>query len=167
MLNTLSVAKNIDQDLVLKISNNLHVVGTKVISYETYVADIKLGPKGLARRVRVIADGKFSRTTSKQLSQLAALLGTRVELKTKDHQLFDRFEYGGSIRIKGALSRDASRTIVKKLATGNSLHDSTVASIPSFDKTDLAKLLTYTEGNPKLKELVETVLFLAKIGITG
>ena len=72
-----------------------------------------------------------------------------------------------NIKIKGALSRDASRTIIKKLATSNSLHDSTVASIPSFDKTDLAKLLTYTEGNPKLKEQVETVLFLAKIGITG
>ena len=83
MLNTLSAAKNIDKDLVLKISNNLHTIGTKVISYETYVADIKLGPKGLDRRVRVIADGKFSRTTTKQLSQLAALLGTRVELKTQ------------------------------------------------------------------------------------
>jgi hypothetical protein len=167
MLNTLSVAKNIDQDLVLKISNNLHVVGTKVISYETYVADIKLGSKGLDRRVRVIADGKFSRTTTKQLSQLADLLGARVESAHLIHQLFDRLQCGVSIRIKGALSRDASRTIIKKLATGNSLHDSTVASIPSFNKTDLAKLLTYTEGNPKLKEQVETVLFLAKIGITG
>jgi uncharacterized protein YgbK (DUF1537 family) len=59
----------------LKVANNLFIVGTQVISYETVVARIK--------GRQILVNGSYSRTTGKQIARLAQMTGfERVEQTT-------------------------------------------------------------------------------------
>jgi len=89
--------------LNFKLGNNLFLQGDKVISYETHVADIKDG--------HIQARGKYSRTTSKQISKVASILKLKLHSSDKRED-FWKHEYGAKFSIDNCLSEKISEFII-------------------------------------------------------
>jgi len=93
-------------NLNLELSPNLHIIGEKIISYETHVASIK--------KNCIESFGKFSRTTSKQIGSVASIIGLPIHHAYKDVPFY-KYEQG--VRCNGvvdeALSRDISLMILR------------------------------------------------------
>jgi len=60
----------------LKVANNLFIVGTQVISYETVVASI-------TDRL-ILVNGTYSRTTGKQIAKLRRMTGFEIVYRPAD-----------------------------------------------------------------------------------
>ena len=58
-------------NITLRVKPNLHIEGDSIISYETEVA--RIHPDGIE------VFGKYSRTTSKQITLLAEMLGLPIK----------------------------------------------------------------------------------------
>lgn len=58
-----------------KVAHNVFIDGSKVISYQTHVADIVDG--------KLIENGKYSMSTSRQMSRLASKLGLELVRSTE------------------------------------------------------------------------------------
>lgn len=69
----------------LKVKENLFIIGNRVVSYETAVATIKDG--------RIVAHGKYSRSTGKQLGYLSRLTGLPLQC-SNEKRAFYQFELG-------------------------------------------------------------------------
>jgi hypothetical protein len=98
-------------EIKLKIKDNLFVEGGHtIISYDTAVAKIE--------DRKIVEIGKFSRTTTKHISQVATMLGYPVQ-SNKEKKGFWRFEYGVKTN-QGAftLSPKLSHEIVGNLKSG-------------------------------------------------
>ena len=89
--------------LNFKLGNNIFLQGDKVISYETHVADIKDG--------YIEARGKYSRTTSKQISKVASVLKLKLHTSNKKGDFY-RYEYGAKFSIDNCLSQKISAFII-------------------------------------------------------
>jgi hypothetical protein len=89
--------------LNFKLGNNIFLQGDKVISYETHVADIKDG--------HIQARGKYSRTTSKQISKVASILKLKLHSSDKRED-FWKHEYGAKFSIDNCLSEKISEFII-------------------------------------------------------
>jgi|GEM_PF-1655532 len=87
-------------NLKLQLSPNLHIVGEKIISYETHVASIK--------KNWIESFGKFSRTTGKQIGSVARLIGLPIYEAYKDIPFY-KHEQG--VRCNGVVGETLSRDI--------------------------------------------------------
>ena len=89
--------------LNFKLGNNIFLQGNKIISYETHVADIKEGC--------IEARGKYSRTTTKQISKVASTLGLALHSSDKRKD-FWKHEFGAKFSIDNCLSEKISTFII-------------------------------------------------------
>ena len=89
--------------LNFKLGNNIFLQGNKIISYETHVADIKEGC--------IEARGKYSRTTTKQISRVASTLGLALHSSDKRKD-FWKHEFGAKFSIDNCLSEKISTFII-------------------------------------------------------
>jgi hypothetical protein len=111
----------------LKVANNLFIVGTQVISYETVVARIE--------GRQILVNGTYSRTTGKQIARLAQMTGfERVEQKVKRY--FDEFHLGVQCRVDGAISPKGSSAILEWVSKGHSFSESALFCLDILIKKD-------------------------------
>ena len=89
--------------LNFKLGNNIFLQGNKIISYETHVADIKEGC--------IEARGKYSRTTTKQISRVASTLGLALHSSDKRKD-FWKHEFVAKFSIDNCLSEKISTFII-------------------------------------------------------
>lgn len=113
----------------LKLKDNLWVRGDKVISYETVVGKI-VGDT-------LIELGKFSRTTSKHIHDVARRFGLSVKpAQTPKKESFYKFETGVKCEAPGALTVRTSQHIAQAMASGMNYLNA-AASVPNLSKRDL------------------------------
>ena len=94
-----------------KVTDNLYVEDNHVISYETVVARIEGDT--------LVELGKFSRTTSRHISKVAALMNKRViaaDRKVKPD--FYKFELGAKTSYDNSISQKTSLLILQSLGEG-------------------------------------------------
>ena len=102
--------------ITLKITENLHVVGDRVISYDTNVAVIKDNT--------LVELGKWSRTTSKHICRVASLFRLRViPAKDKKWPSYGWLEYGVKSRIADSIGPDTSAKLAEIISTGVIFND--------------------------------------------
>jgi len=73
---------------IKKLKTNLHLVGDKVYSYETHVANIDKG--------QLIELGKFSKTTTNHIKYVAEVFGLSIVRSTEKPD-FVKHEFGVNI----------------------------------------------------------------------
>jgi len=113
----------------LKIKENLWVRGNDVISYETIVAKI-VGDK-------LVELGKFSRTTSKHVQEVARRFRLKIEFTKKPKkEYFYKYEQGVKCETPGALTQKTSLHISDAISEGMDYLNAT-ASVPNLPKRDL------------------------------
>lgn len=100
--------------LTLKVKDNLHIISTeeevKVISYRTHVATIVDD--------KICVYGKWSRTTTRQLNELASLTGLPLRPATSSNysdRYFNKLHYGVQCNLVDSVSTRASSLILKTL----------------------------------------------------
>ena len=112
----------------LKIKENLWVKGNDVISYETVVAKI-IGDK-------LVELGKYSRTTSKHIHEVARRFRLKIEsTKKPKKEYFYKFEQGVKCEAPGALTGRTSLHIADALGNGMDFLNA-VASVPNLPRKD-------------------------------
>ena len=111
----------------LKIRDNLFIEGGKsIISYETHVATIENG--------RIVEHGKYSRTTSRQISYISGLTKLPVT-SSKDKQGYWKFEFG--VRCQPGsdhLSPEYSVEVIKSMQGGKTFFQALVLCTPQKRK---------------------------------
>ena len=82
-------------NLNLKLSPNLHIAGDRILSYDTHVATIHFDPS-LSPSIhnRIVAFGKYSRTTGKHIARVATLLGVPIDYIKDEKQVFFKYMQG-------------------------------------------------------------------------
>ena len=126
----------------LKIKDNLFIVGTRVISYETEVAKINL------KTGEIVTNGTYSRTTSKQLAYLSILTGLTL-VKSKKRGRYFEFGFGTKCSTDGVqLSTTSAQTIVSKLGVARDIQ--------------LAAAFSWVELNPHDANLLQEKLRLSR-----
>lgn len=123
--------------LKLKVGENLHISGDKVISYDTVVAKIS-GDS-------LIELGRFSRTTTKHISKVAEVFGFKI-VSNKTKQLFWRYDFGVKINLESALSTKTAVKIGELVKEGVSIENSIylvdLTQIPKKDREEIEYLLS-------------------------
>ncbi len=122
----------------LKIRDNLFIeAGKSIISYSTHVATIEGG--------RIVEHGKYSRTTTRQISYIAGL--TRLPVtSSKEKQGYWKFEFG--VRCQpgtDALSPSYSVEVLQAMQGGKTFFQALVLCIPQ-KKKDRAIVNQYFES---------------------
>ena len=122
----------------LKIRDNLFIEGgNSIISYRTHVATIENG--------RIIEHGKYSRTTSRQISYISGLTGLPVT-PSKDKQGYWKFDFG--VRCESgtdSLSPVYSEEVLKSMQEGKTFFQALVLCAPQKRK-DKAIVNQYFES---------------------
>ena len=96
-------------NIALKVKENLHIVGDRVISYNTTVARIENG--------RLLRLGQWSRTTTKHINFVAQLMGLSVSplpscwIESSCYML----PFGAKVRLEDSLSVSSSRHVAQRL----------------------------------------------------
>ena len=146
------------ETITLRINDNLHIVGNRVISYDTEVALIK--------EDAIYAYGRYSRTTGKQLGKLAILIGRKV-IVPNNRAEFDKYEQGWvpDLRIPGAISPDSSRKILAWMGTGYDIRNATAAAWSTIKPIDRERALDKISDMPSFMELVNYYTSLINIGL--
>lgn len=79
----------------LKISPNLFIKGDRILSYNTHVANVHFDPSlSPSSHNKIVAFGKYSRTTGKHIGKIARLLRVPIEFKSKEPQIFFKYMQG-------------------------------------------------------------------------
>lgn len=141
----------------LKVADNLFIIGTQVISYETVVASIK--------DRQLLVNGTYSRTTGKQIAKLRRMTGfERVDQKTRRD--FDKFGFGVQCRVDGAISPRGSSAILKWVREGHSFSEAAIFCLDTLIKKDREIVVQYLTSlgydHSYLDATCETVDFLKK-----
>jgi len=103
--------------ITLKITENLHVVGNNVISYDTKVAVIEGNT--------LVELGKWSRTTSKHICRVASLFRLSViPAKDKKWPSYGWLEYGVKSRRENSVGPDTSAKLAEVISSGVDFKDS-------------------------------------------
>lgn len=100
-------------ELILKIKDNLHIIGNRVVSYETEVATIG--------KHSITAYATFSRTTGKQVKLISYLLNLPIVHTTRKKAFFSKLQYGARCKYDDSLSTKASISVVNELKSGANL----------------------------------------------
>ncbi len=99
------------QSPFIKIKANLFINGKRVYSYDTHVADI-VGNE-------IIEVGKFSRTTTRHIGDVAGITGFRVKDQGKLAKInFFKYEMGVKCEPNNTLSNKASQWVIDYLKAG-------------------------------------------------
>ena len=141
----------------LKVADNLFIVRTQVISYETVVASIK--------DRQILVNGTYSRTTGKQIAKLSRMTGfERVDRATR--RSFDRFEFGVQCSVDGSISPRGSSAILAWVRKGHSFSEAALFCLDMLIKKDRAIAAQYLTSlgydHTYLDATCETVDFLKK-----
>jgi len=144
--------------ITLRINDNLHIVGNRVISYETEVALIK--------EDAIYAYGRYSRTTGKQLSNLSGQVSRKLIVPTNRAE-FDKYMQGWvpDLRIPDAISPESSRKILAWMGTGYDISNATAAAWSTIKPIDRERALTNIVDKPAFNELVNYYTGLLNIGL--
>lgn len=82
-------------NLNLKLSPNLHIAGDRILSYDTHVANIHFDSSSSpSTHNKIVAFGKYSRTTGKHIARVATLLGVPIEYINEDRPAFFKYMQG-------------------------------------------------------------------------
>lgn len=101
-------------NLNLKLSPNLHIAGDRIISYDTHVATIHFDPD-LSPSIhnRIVAFGKYSRTTGKHIVRVATLLNVPIDYEKNEKQSFLKYMQGVVCNpVEDYLSPEISRMLL-------------------------------------------------------
>lgn len=141
----------------LKVANNLFIVGTQVISYETVVASI-------ADRL-ILVNGTYSRTTGKQIAKLRRMTGFEIVYRPAC-RYFDRFEFGVQCSVDGAISPRGSSAVLEWVHKGHSFSEAALFCLDMLSKKDrelaVQCLTSLGYDHTCLDATCETVDFLKK-----
>lgn len=103
--------------ITLKITENLHVVGDRVISYDTNVAVIKDNT--------LVELGKWSRTTTKHIRRVASLFALKVIPATdKKWPSYGWHEYGIKTSRENSIGPVTSSKLAEVISSGVNFNDS-------------------------------------------
>ena len=146
------------ESITLRINDNLHIVGNRVISYETEVALIK--------EDAIYAYGRYSRTTGKQLGNLSRLVSRKL-IVPNNRAEFDKYEQGWvpDLRLPDAISPDSSRKILAWMGTGYDIRNATAAAWSAIKPIYRERALTKIVDKPAFNELVNYYTGLLNIGL--
>lgn len=146
------------ESITLRINDNLHIVGNRVISYETEVALIK--------EDAIYAYGRYSRTTGKQLGNLSRLVSRKL-IVPNNRAEFDKYEQGWvpDLRLPDAISPDSSRKILAWMGTGYDIANATAAAWPAIKLIDRERALGKVNDRESFMELVNYYTGLLNIGL--
>ena len=150
--------------ITLKVANNLHIVGDRVISYETHVATIERKPSCLQRRPVIRTNGKYSRTTGKHVSLVAELLGASIDRDPK-RQDFWQFEYGVRCSLPDSLSPAGSALVLRAMARGLDHEAALAAAVTGMSKRDLKIVNEIAADLPELQTRIKRAVFLSALGL--
>jgi len=150
--------------ITLKVANNLHIVGDRVISYETHVATIERKPVELQRRPIIRCNGKYSRTTSKHVNLIAELLEANRDLDPKRKD-FWQFEYGAQCSMPNSISPAGSALVVRAMANGLSEEAALTAAVTGMSKRDLKIVNEIAADLPELQTRIKRAVFLSALGL--
>jgi len=156
-----NILKNMEQ-ITLRIDDNLHLVGNRVISYETEVALIK--------EDAIYAYGKYSRTTSKQLGYLSRLVGRKLLYALPSQKIpagFYKYWKGcvPDLRIPDSVSPDSSRKILAWMGTGYDIVNATAAAWSTIKPVDHERALSKVKDRESFMELVSYYTGLINCGL--
>lgn len=146
------------ESITLRINDNLHIVGNRVISYETEVALIK--------EDSIHAYGRYSRTTGKQLGNLSRLVGRKLIVPNSRAE-FDKYEQGWvpDLRIPDAISPESSRKILAWMGTGYDIVNATAAAWSTIKPIDRKRALDKVVGKSAFNELITFYSGLINLGL--
>ena len=150
--------------ITLKVANNLHIVGDRVISYETHVATIERKPVELQRRPIIRCNGKYSRTTSKHVNLIAELLEANIDLDPKRKD-FWQFEYGVRCSLPDSLSPAGSALVLRAMARGLDHEAALAAAVTGMSKRDLKIVNEIAADLPELQTRIKRAVFLSALGL--
>jgi hypothetical protein len=144
--------------ITLRINDNLHIVGNRVISYETEVALIK--------EDAIYAYGRYSRTTGKQLGTLSRQVSRKLIVPNNKAE-FDKYEQGWvpDLRIPDAISPDSSRKILAWMGTGYDIVNATAAAWSTIKPVDRKRALANVVDIQAFNELVNYYTGLLNLGL--
>ena len=101
------------QEPLIKIKANLFINGKNIYSYETLVADIVQN--------EIVEVGKFSRTTSRHIGDVARATGFRVKQQVKLEKIwFNKYEMGVKCEPDNRLSDKTSQWVLDYLKADKS-----------------------------------------------
>lgn len=145
-------------DIILRINDNLHIVGNRVISYDTEVALIK--------EDAIYAYGRYSRTTGKQLSRVSTAIGKPLIVPNHKAE-FDRYEMGWvpDLRIPDAVSPESSRKILAWMGTGYDILNATAAAWSTIKPIDRERALDKIVDKSAFNELITFYSGLINLGL--
>jgi hypothetical protein len=138
----------------LKLRNNLFIMGNKIISYETEVAEIKKGV--------IVELGKFSRTTSKQIQYVSRLTGMPIRYSDVRKTNFWKFDMGVKIESSNSISSRASVEIAKGISEGFLY---SCASLEKISKKDEILIKKHLNSVGVDDEIFEKLRKVAKLEI--
>ena len=116
-------------NITLRVKPNLHIEGNSIISYETEVA--RIHPDGIE------VFGKYSRTTSKQITLLAEMLGLPIKSQSTSRPYFRELMYGANVRYDNSVCPKSSARILTHLKETQDWDTALVAGL--IDDEVLAK----------------------------
>jgi len=123
------------KDLTIQLCRNVWLEGDTIISYETKVARIRDG--------KIWMNGKYSRTTNKQMHKVASMLGLGLETCPTTRNFY-KYENGVRISHEKSLSLSLSKQLLPHLKHG--LQEA-LASAKSIPKGDWPKVISWLEWN--------------------
>lgn len=154
---TLSVKRNLMVEL--EFDKRLQFSLGKIFSYSTEVAHIRDG--------KIIAKGKYSRTTSKQLYHISHLIGFPVTLLSKENKMgyWDWHEYGVNISHPQSFSSGTSIQILKLVGKNGSLLNTLISIEPSLKRDqsmaeDIAEFTGIKELMDSAKKISNSFIFV-------
>ncbi len=124
----------INNSLIFKVRNNLFVVDNRIISYQTEVAFIDGNS--------INECGKFSRTTTRHIDEVASLLGKRI-ISSKTKPDFYKYEMGIRIDYLNCVSPKSTALIFEKIKNGIKLEIAIASLKHELPKKDWALLLPH------------------------
>lgn len=112
------------KDLPIQLYQNVWLEGDTIISYETKVARIRGG--------KICMNGRYSRTTTKQMHKVASMLGLGLETCPTARNFY-KYENGVRISHEKSLSLSLSKQLLPHLRSGLLEALALAKSIPKGD----------------------------------
>ena len=97
-------------ELILRLKDNLHIIGNRIYSYETEVATIGENT--------ITAYATFSRTTGKHVKTVSYLLNRPIIHSSRKKANYSKLQYGARCRYDDSLSPSTSISVVMEMRCG-------------------------------------------------
>ena len=143
-------------ELILKIKDNLHIIGNRIYSYETEVASI-------GKHI-ITAYSTYSRTTGKHVNFISHLLNLPIVHSTRKKAAYSKLQYGARCKYAGSLSSKASISVVNELKSGANLMTACARCWNSMGNRDRSTVRDYYGYTGKGAEF-DDLIVIAGLGI--